>query len=98
MIRTTRERLVQQAWWRYDPEMTVVKAKRHWEPWLDKPVYTSTELPMDPVTPSSDISETPDINNEESIDETMIDSLDIEESNTISRNVQFRHNLQYQIQ
>jgi len=52
IIRTSRDKLVQQAWGRYDPEMTVVKAKLL-RTGLDKPVYTLPDLPTSTFVPAA---------------------------------------------
>lgn len=55
IIRTTRQKLIQQAWWKYDQEMTVVKAKLL-RLWLDKPVYELPDLPISSIEPIQDIN------------------------------------------
>gem|GEM_PF-4229622 len=51
IIRTSRDKLVQQAGGKYDPEMTVVKAKLL-RTGLDKPVYTLPDLPTSSFVPT----------------------------------------------
>lgn len=51
IVRTSREKLIQQAGGKYDPEMTVVKAKLL-RTWLDKPVYDLPDLPTSSFIPT----------------------------------------------
>ena len=64
MVRTSREKLIQQAWGKYDPEMTVVKAKSLRSA-IDRPNYASAEIPLtmnaeDTQTASNTSDITPD--------------------------------------
>ena len=45
MVRTSRDKLIQQAGGKYDPEMTVVKAKSLRSA-IDRPNYASAEIPL----------------------------------------------------
>ena len=68
MVRTSREKLIQQAGGKYDPEMTVVKAKSLRSA-IDRPNYATADIPL---TMNAEDTQTASKNSDTSVDDAAV--------------------------